>query len=139
MNWDKKLIILFAFFILSIPHLAPGSRQDTDNIINASDCDITRGEKVFTKCIACHSLDAVESDLPGPNLDNLLGRKAGSVEGYKFSRSLRNSDLVWDLDTLHKFLENPQTLAPRNKMAFAGLKKKEDRDAVICHIIKSTE
>lgn len=101
---------------------------------NAADCNPERGQKVFAKCQSCHTLDNSGAHLAGPNLYGILGQHAGTVEGYQYSRGLRKSNLVWDNQTLHKFLESPQIIVPRTKMAFAGLKQVEDRKAVICHL-----
>lgn len=100
----------------------------------AADCDLERGQKVFAKCQSCHTLDNSGTHLAGPNLYGILGQQAGSVAGYQYSRGMRKSNLTWDTATLHQFLESPQRIVPRTKMAFAGLKQIEDRNAVICHL-----
>ena len=98
------------------------------SIANAA--DPVNGKKVFKKCAACHSLQEGKNKI-GPSLHNLLDRKAGSVEGYKYSKAMKNSDVVWDEKSLDKFLTKPRKFIKRTKMSFRGIKKKSLRDALI--------
>ena len=98
------------------------------SIANAA--DPVNGKKVFKKCAACHSLQEGKNKI-GPPLYNLLGRKAGSVEGYKYSKAMKNSDVVWDEESLDKFLTKPRKFIKRTKMSFWGIKKKSLRDDLI--------
>ena len=98
------------------------------DIANAA--DPVNGKKVFKKCAACHSLQEGKNKI-GPSLHNLLDRKAGSVEGYKYSKAMKNSDVVWDEESLDKFLTKPRKFIKRTKMSFRGIKKKSLRDALI--------
>ena len=88
----------------------------------------------FARCAACHN---AEQGLPnglGPNLFGAYGAPAASKPDYFYSPALRSSDLVWDFATLDRFLENPRAIVPDTKMIFAGLKKPEDRKAVIAFL-----
>ena len=98
------------------------------SIANAA--DPVNGKKVFKKCAACHSLQEGKNKI-GPPLNNLLGRKAGSVEGYKYSKAMKNSGVVWDEESLDKFLTKPRKFIKRTKMSFWGIKKKSLRDDLI--------
>ena len=98
------------------------------SIANAA--DPVKGKKVFRKCVACHSLQEGKNKI-GPPLYNLLGRKAGTVEGYRYSKAMKNSDVVWDEESLDKFLIKPRKFIPKTKMSFRGIKKKSLRDALI--------
>jgi len=95
--------------------------------------DAAAGEKVFRKCKACHYVDQ-EKNKTGPHLVNIIGRKAGAVEGYKYSKSMAGSDLVWDEATLAGFLAKPKSYLKGTKMAFAGLKKDSDIADVIAYL-----
>ena len=97
---------------------------------SANAADPVNGKKVFKKCAACHSLQEGKNKI-GPPLYNLLGRKAGSVEGYKYSKAMKNSDVVWDEESLDKFLTKPRKFIKRTKMSFWGIKKKSLRDDLI--------
>jgi len=96
----------------------------------ANTADTVKGKKVFKKCVACHSLQEGKNKI-GPPLNNLLGRKAGSVEGYKYSKAMKNSGVVWDEESLDKFLTKPRKFIPKTKMSFRGIKKKSLRDDLI--------
>ena len=102
-----------------------------------ADGDAAKGEKVFAKCKACHSLEAGQNKV-GPSLAGLFGRKAGSVEGFKYSDAMVNSGVTWDEAQLSKYLENPKEAVAGNKMAFPGLKKEEDRNDVIAYLKQAT-
>lgn len=89
------------------------------------------GDKVFKKCKACHGFD---KNKIGPNLSGIVGRKAGTVEKFKYSKAMKaasDDGLVWSEENLDKFLKKPKTFMKKTKMAFAGLKKDDDRKAVI--------
>lgn len=95
--------------------------------------DVANGEKVFKRCKACHYADK-EKNKTGPHLVNIMGRKAGSLEGYKYSKAMRESGLVWDEATLTAYLKAPKKFLKGSKMAFAGLKKESDIKNVIAYL-----
>ena len=95
--------------------------------------DAAKGEKVFKKCKACHVVDSEKNRL-GPNLVGLFGREAGSVEGFKYSKAMAESGITWDETTLDEYLTDPKGYVPKNKMAFRGLKKEQDRADVIAYL-----
>lgn len=103
----------------------------------SAESDFARGEKVSRKCTACHNFEVKKNKL-GPHLVDLLGRKAGSIEGYKFSKALRESGLVWDEFTLDGYLANPRKFVKGGKMIFTGLRKEQDRTAIISYIRSHT-
>ncbi len=98
---------------------------------------VAAGEKVFKKCAACHKVGDKAKNGSGPMLNGIVGRAAGSVDGFRYSSALMDAaagGLVWDADALHVFLEKPKSFLPKTKMSFAGLKKAEDRDAIIAYL-----
>lgn len=99
--------------------------------------DAAKGEKVFSKCKACHTTEAGKNRV-GPSLAGLFGRTSGSVAGFNYSDAMKGAGLVWSDDTLSKYLENPKAFMPGNKMAFPGLKTPEDRDDVIAYLKQAT-
>lgn len=95
--------------------------------------DIDAGEKVFKKCKACHYVDQ-EKNKTGPHLVNIIGRTAGSIEGYKYSKAMSESGIVWDEETLAAYLLAPKKYIKGTKMAFRGLRKPEDIANVIAYL-----
>ena len=99
--------------------------------------DAERGEKVYNKCKACHVVDQ-EKNRVGPHLVGLFGRTSGSLDGYKYSKAMAGAEIVWSDETLDAYLENPKGYVKGTKMAFAGLKKEQDRQDVIAYLKQST-
>ena len=89
------------------------------------------GEKVFKRCVACHSFTKTKI---GPPLGNIFDKKAGSVIGFKYSKPMKSSDIIWNDCTLDKFLKKPRKYIKGTKMMFSGLKKKSHREAVIKYL-----
>ena len=99
--------------------------------------DSDRGKKVYNKCKACHVVDG-EKNRVGPHLVGLFGRASGSVEGFKYSKAMQGAEIVWNEETLDGYLENPKGYVKGTRMAFAGLRKEQDRQDVITYLKQST-
>jgi cytochrome c len=100
--------------------------------------DVERGKAVFEQCAACHSLDGA-GDYDGPTLKGVIGRKAGSLEDYRYSAAMKRSDVVWDAATLDQYVADPQAFIPGNRMAFAGINDKTQRDDLIAFLAVATK
>ncbi|MBV8096304.1 MAG: cytochrome c family protein [Acetobacteraceae bacterium] len=96
--------------------------------------DAAAGEKVFTVCRACHQIGPGAKNGIGPELNGVVGRKAGSVEGYNYSPANKNSGLTWTPEELNTYLENPQGVVHGTKMAFAGVKDATQRKNLIAYL-----
>jgi cytochrome c len=114
----SQLVLIFSLTLFGAPALAE---------------DVAKGEKVFKRCKACHYADK-EKNKTGPYLVDVIGRKAGSIDGYKYSKAMRESQLVWDEATLNAYLKAPKKFLKGTKMAFAGLKKEADIKNVIAYL-----
>lgn len=95
--------------------------------------DAALGEKVFLKCKACHQIGEGARNGVGPNLNGLIGRKSGTVEGYAYSEANKGSGLTWDEDTFREYIKNPKAKIPGTKMVFAGIQKDEEIDNLIAY------
>lgn len=95
--------------------------------------DVKAGKKVFKKCKACHKMKAGKNGV-GPHLVGVIGREAGAVEGFKYSKAMAGSGLVWDAETLTGFLTKPKKYLKGTKMTFNGLKKPADIENVLAYI-----
>ena len=100
--------------------------------------DVEKGKAVFEQCAACHSLDG-SGDYDGPTLKGVIGRKAGSLEDYRYSAAMKRSDVVWDAGALDKYVTDPQAFIPGNRMAFAGISDKTQRDDLIAYLSAATK
>jgi len=96
------------------------------------------GAKLFKRCQACHTLDEGGKNKVGPNLWGVYGRKIGTVEGFKYSKTMLESDIIWSDETLGAYIENPKKYLPGNKMAFAGLRKEQDRTNLLAYLKANT-
>ncbi len=100
----------------------------------ASAQDVAAGEKVFVKCQQCHRIGLGATNFYGPVLNGLIGRKAGTVPGYKYSAATENSGIVWSAETLRTYLKEPKHDVPGTNMTFAGLKDPADIENVIAFV-----
>jgi cytochrome c len=93
--------------------------------------DPGRGAAVYERCQACHSL---ERNRTGPKHCGLLGRKAGGVAGFSYSKALKDSGILWDAESLDRFLENPFKAVPGTRMGYAGVKDPQERADLIAFL-----
>jgi cytochrome c len=96
--------------------------------------DPMAGEKVFRRCVACHMVGEDAQIRVGPVLNGLIGRKAGTYQGFRYSEANKNSGLVWDEVTLAQYLKNPRAMIPGTSMVFPGLKKEEEIEDLITYL-----
>lgn len=99
--------------------------------------DPDKGAKVFKKCAACHAVGENAKNKVGPQLNEVFGRTAGALDGYKYSKAMIKAGeegLVWDDATMTTYLEKPKAMIKGTKMAFAGLRKQEDLENVIAYL-----
>jgi len=105
----------------------------------AQEGNAEEGAEVFKKCRACHDVGADAKNKVGPLLNGILGRKAGTIDGFAYSdanKAAGAKGLVWTDDVMFKYLENPLSFMAGTKMAFAGLKDAQDRKDLIAYLKK---
>ena len=101
--------------------------------------DVNNGEKIFKKCAACHSIVKGGANKIGPALYNVVGRKVGAVSDYKYSKALSGYGKEWTFDELNGYLIKPAKWIKGTKMAFAGLRKEQDRASVIKYLNQNSD
>ena len=107
---------LLSSLVLLLPLLAqPAAAQD-----------ISAGERSFAKCRACHQIGEGARNLVGPELNGLIGRHSGAVEGYSYSNANKNSGLTWDEATFAEYIKDPKAKIPGTKMIFFGIKSEKE-------------
>ncbi len=120
----SKLTIAAMFGAFLAVSALPAAAQDLDN-----------GAKVWKKCKACHTLEEGGKNKIGPNLFGTIGKPAGQVEGFRYSKKFLEAGLVWDQETMTAWLTSPRDVVRGTKMAFPGLRKEEDIVDVIAYMI----
>jgi len=100
----------------------------------ASAQDAEAGKKLFTKCAPCHAVGPGAKNKVGPELNGLIGRAAGHVEGFNYSPALKGSGITWDEASLDEWLANPKAKVPGNKMLFPGMKDEIERSDLIAYL-----
>ncbi len=101
---------------------------------SASAQDAAAGEKVFNKCRACHQVGEGAKNLVGPQLNGLIGRKSGTVEGYNYSEANKNSGLTWDEATFKEYIKDPKAKIPNTKMVYNGLKQESEIESITAYL-----
>ena len=101
--------------------------------------DVNAGEKIFKKCAACHSINQGGPNKIGPALYNVVGRKIGGVADYKYSKAFVEYGKEWNFEELNGFLIKPSKWIKGTKMAYAGLRKEEDRASVIKYLNQNSD
>ncbi len=119
--WKKPITILAA---AAVACLLGGTAQSAN---------LKKGKKVFNKCKACHFVTK-EKNKVGPHLVGIFGRKAGTVEGFKYSKAMKESGIEWSPETLAAYLKKPKKYVPGTKMVFAGLKKEKQIANLIAYL-----
>ena len=130
---NRGVGLIAAFGIVAWSVLAPTTASAKNHEGNPEE-----GKRIFRLCSVCHSLKPGEIRV-GPSLAGLFGRRAGSVQSFRYSMALKNATVVWDEKTLDAWLANPRKLVPGNRMLFLGLRKGEHRADVIAFLKQATK
>jgi cytochrome c len=93
--------------------------------------DAGHGKDLFTACLACHT---ERPDATGPSLKGVIGRKAGTLEDFRYSNAMKRADIVWDDTGLRDYLRDPQAKVKGNHMPFSGFANAGDADDVVAYL-----
>lgn len=102
----------------------------------SADVDLVKGEQIYRHCQGCHSIDR---NRVGPMHKGLFGRPAGTVPGFAYSEAMKNSGIVWNEQTLDRFLQGPRKMVPGTKMTYAGVADPQDRANLIAYLKQATK
>jgi len=127
----RRIAARFALAVALLAGAAGASELD-DRIAGAN---LKRGQLFYMQCKTCHDLEAGLPHKVGPNLNGILGRKAGAAAGFKYSDVLVKSGVVWSRETLDAWIRQPASLVPGNAMAYPGIANDADRAAVIAWML----
>lgn len=119
------------------PTVTPVKASAADVELSPEELQLKRGKKVYRKCKSCHTTDENGRHRVGPNLYGILDAKIASKSEFAYSKSFKASDIVWTDENLDAFLAKPKDFLPGNRMTFVGLKKEEDRKAIIAYLHKT--
>ena len=150
------LLSRLTFFGVRSPWLRRCRADDESEPINTGDCrmrlfmvvlgaawvvavpaaaqDAAAGEKVFVQCKACHQIGETAKNAVGPVLNGVIGRKAGSVEGFSYSAANKNSGITWDEATFREYIKDPRAKVPGTKMAFGGVKDPKQIEDLLAYL-----
>ncbi len=120
----KRLAAFLAAMIVAVPSG------------RAADGNYGRGEEIYQRCLACHAL---AQNRVGPRHCGLFGRKAGTVKGYQYSTAMKKYGVIWNEQTLDRFIENPLKTVPGTKMGYAGVKNPQERADLITYLKRATQ
>ena len=96
--------------------------------------DAASGANLFKRCMVCHTADKGGPNRVGPNLFGVVGRKAGSLASYSYSRAMAASGIIWSEANLAPYLTSPSTVVPGTKMTFAGLSQPQQAQDVATYL-----
>lgn len=126
-----RRLTLSAALLAGFALTAPAFAQDAD-----------AGQRVFNQCRACHTIDKGGRNGVGPNLWNIVDRKAASIEGFRYSanmRTLGEGGHVWTIENLTAYLTNPKAVAPQGSMSFAGLRNEQQLKDLLAYLGKQKD
>ena len=116
-----RTVLIIPFLLVLSPSLAQAQ-------------DAAAGEKSFAQCRACHQIGPTAKNAVGPVLNGIIGRKAGTVEGYNYSPANKNSGITWDEATFADYIKDPKAKVPGTKMIYAGLKDEQRIKDLIAYL-----
>ena len=99
--------------------------------------DAAAGQRVFNQCRACHTIDQGGRNAVGPNLHGVVGRKAASIEGFRYSAPMRQkaeAGLTWTEENLRAYIRDPKAVVPGGSMSYPGLRNEQQMNDLIAYL-----
>ena len=126
-------------YVVEVPEAGEGAKQVAPQeaapiAVRLASAEIAKGETAAKKCIACHSFEKGGPNKVGPNLWNTVGNKRAHIGGFSYSAGMKDKGGNWDAESLDRFLTNPRTEVKGTSMAFAGIRRPEERADVIAYL-----
>lgn len=118
--------------VLAALVLAPGA---------AAAQDAAAGQRVFNQCRACHTVEQGARNGVGPNLHGIFGRKAGAIDGFRYSAGMKakaEGGLVWDEASLRAYIADPKAVVPGGSMSYVGLRNEQQVNDLIAYLKEAT-
>ena len=134
-----------AYQVASVSTASTETTSTSSNIVSGdimallASANVADGKKVFKKCTACHNIAKGKGNKIGPALFGVLGRQAGSLADYKYSKAMVAHGKPWSFEEMNGFLKKPKDWIKGTKMAFVGLKNEKERAAIIFYMNKNTD
>ena len=144
---NYKYLLLLSVFLASCGGSDSSSKPQTTQktvqstkvtTVSQQVSSLEHGAKIYKRCKACHTLKENGRHKVGPNLWNIYGTKAGTKEGFNYSKVMAASDIIWTPETMDAYIKKPSEFMKGNRMTFVGLKKQRDRDAVQLYMKEQT-
>ncbi|WP_394805282.1 c-type cytochrome [Kordiimonas aquimaris] len=129
--------LLSGLFIVpqAFASIGNGAFADGAEVVELDADSYSAGEKLYGRCKGCH---AFEYNRVGPKHCGLKGRRAGSLDGYRFSEAMKQSGIVWNVETLDRFLKSPTKVIPRTSMGYGGVKDDAERRLLVAYMLQES-
>ncbi len=131
---DANAYIVEGLEVDAVSASKASAEPEVDILALLQTASVDKGANVAKKCVSCHAFEKGGANKIGPALWGIVNRDVASVDGFTYSGALNEMAGDWDYDALNGFLENPKKYAAGTKMAFAGLRKPQDRAAIIAYL-----
>lgn len=132
----KRLALAALLLLTACGEPAPSSSSSANTASNLPEPGTPEhdGRLSFGQCAVCHTYNEGQSHRVGPNLFNIYGAEAGKAEGFTFTTAMRESDIVWNDESLDAFMADPQNYVRGNRMAYLGEADAETRANIIAFL-----